>query len=187
MTESAAHVRVIEETPAYWRVVFDNPHLNMVDATMFEGLQGSTQLTNLIMNEMGAYCIGMRTNNIMAQVEPYGIDKLAVDDFIHQTYEDRPSTLRNFSEIFLQIQKNLVLDKICNLSLGLAASAYATIQCAIELLDADLRKNLDNIQVPTLILHWVNDHACLFDLAKVCMITSKGHNLYRLKKARHGV
>jgi enoyl-CoA hydratase/carnithine racemase len=40
MTESAAHVRVIEETPAYWRVVFDNPPLNLVDATMFEGLQG---------------------------------------------------------------------------------------------------------------------------------------------------
>jgi len=59
---------------------------------------------------MGVYCIGMRTNNIMAQVEPYGIDKLAVDDPIYQMYEDRPSTLRNFSEIFLQIQKNLLLD-----------------------------------------------------------------------------
>jgi hypothetical protein len=46
----------------------------------------------------------------MAQVEPCGIDKLAVDDLIHQTYEDRPSTLRKFSEIFLQIQKNFVLD-----------------------------------------------------------------------------
>lgn len=40
MTGSAAHVRIIEETPAYWRVVFDNPPLNLVDATMFEGLQG---------------------------------------------------------------------------------------------------------------------------------------------------
>ena len=40
MTGSAAHVRVIEETPAYWRVVFDNPPLNLVDATMFEDLQG---------------------------------------------------------------------------------------------------------------------------------------------------
>jgi enoyl-CoA hydratase/carnithine racemase len=39
MTESAAHVRVIEETPAYWRVVFDYPPFNIVDATIFEGLQ----------------------------------------------------------------------------------------------------------------------------------------------------
>src|SRR5713101_2574048 len=38
-TESAKTVRVIEETPAYWRVVFDNPPFNMMDDTIFEGLQ----------------------------------------------------------------------------------------------------------------------------------------------------
>src|SRR6476620_11006765 len=38
-TNSAAHVRVIEETPAYWRVVFDYPPFNIVDATIFQGLQ----------------------------------------------------------------------------------------------------------------------------------------------------
>jgi len=40
MTESAAPLRVIEETSAYWRVVFDYPPFNIVDATMFEVLQG---------------------------------------------------------------------------------------------------------------------------------------------------
>ena len=39
MTESATHVRVVEETPAYWRVLFDYPPFNIVDATIFEGLQ----------------------------------------------------------------------------------------------------------------------------------------------------
>src|ERR1700737_2537045 len=39
MTELAAHVRVIEETSAYWRVLFENPPFNIVDATIFEGLQ----------------------------------------------------------------------------------------------------------------------------------------------------
>src|SRR5438128_3687972 len=39
MPESAAHVRVIEETSAYWRVLFENPPFNIVDATIFEGLQ----------------------------------------------------------------------------------------------------------------------------------------------------
>src|SRR5258708_12265747 len=39
MTESAASLRVVEETPAYWRVVFDYPPFNIVDATIFEGLQ----------------------------------------------------------------------------------------------------------------------------------------------------
>jgi len=39
MTELAAHVRVIEETPAYWRVVFDYPPFNIVDASIFGALQ----------------------------------------------------------------------------------------------------------------------------------------------------
>src|SRR5258707_7591710 len=39
MTESASRLRIIEETPAYWRVVFDHPPLNIMDADMFEGLQ----------------------------------------------------------------------------------------------------------------------------------------------------
>jgi hypothetical protein len=33
MTESAAYVRLIEETSAYWRVLFENPPSNIVDAT----------------------------------------------------------------------------------------------------------------------------------------------------------
>jgi enoyl-CoA hydratase/carnithine racemase len=39
LTESAPSLRVVEETPAFWRVVFDYPPFNIVDATIFEGLQ----------------------------------------------------------------------------------------------------------------------------------------------------
>src|SRR3989441_12223323 len=38
-TKSTAPVRVIEETSAYWRVLSDYPPFNIVDATIFEGLQ----------------------------------------------------------------------------------------------------------------------------------------------------
>src|SRR5258708_4506609 len=38
-TESTTPVRVIEETSAYWRVLFDYPPFNIMDATVFEGLQ----------------------------------------------------------------------------------------------------------------------------------------------------
>ncbi|MFJ7495881.1 enoyl-CoA hydratase/isomerase family protein [Streptomyces sp. NPDC097727] len=37
--DSALPVHIVEETPAYWRVVFDNPPLNVVDSAVFEGLQ----------------------------------------------------------------------------------------------------------------------------------------------------
>jgi enoyl-CoA hydratase/carnithine racemase len=39
-TESTVPVRVIEETSAYWRVLFDYPPFNIMDATIFEGLHG---------------------------------------------------------------------------------------------------------------------------------------------------
>src|ERR1700724_1574787 len=39
MTESSTHVQIMEETPAYWRVVFDYPPFNIVDASIFEALQ----------------------------------------------------------------------------------------------------------------------------------------------------
>src|ERR1700739_827096 len=39
MAKSEPAVRVIEETPAYWRAVFDNPPFNMMDDTIFDGLQ----------------------------------------------------------------------------------------------------------------------------------------------------
>ena len=34
VAESASPLRVIEEMPAYWRVVFDYPPFNIVDATI---------------------------------------------------------------------------------------------------------------------------------------------------------
>src|SRR5258708_6515642 len=39
MAESAAHLRIIEETSAYWKVLFDHPPLNIAGAGMFEALQ----------------------------------------------------------------------------------------------------------------------------------------------------
>ena len=39
MTEAARSIRVIEEGPAYWRVVFDYPPFNIADAILFQDLQ----------------------------------------------------------------------------------------------------------------------------------------------------
>ncbi len=38
-SESTMPVRVIEETSSYWMVLFDYPPFNIMDATIFEGLQ----------------------------------------------------------------------------------------------------------------------------------------------------
>jgi enoyl-CoA hydratase/carnithine racemase len=39
VAEDAGPLRTIEESPAYWRVVFDYPPFNIVDATLYQGLQ----------------------------------------------------------------------------------------------------------------------------------------------------
>ena len=39
MTETMEHVRIIEESSEYWRVIFDYPPFNIVDASIFEALQ----------------------------------------------------------------------------------------------------------------------------------------------------
>lgn len=118
---------------------------------------------------------------------PYGIEKSAVDGLISQAYEDRPAMLNNFSQIFFANPGKLSAQfKAWNLDLGLAASAYATIQCAVELRDADLRKDMAGIKVPTLILHGVEDRVCTFDLAKSMHEGIKGSQLVQFEKAGHG-
>lgn len=117
----------------------------------------------------------------------YGIPKDAVDDLIRQTYTDRPSMLKNFSEIFFANTQKLSPEfKIWNLILGLAASAHATIQCAIELRDRDLRADLAAIHIPALILHGSDDKICLFDLARVMHDGIKDSELVPVEKAGHG-
>src|SRR5258708_40365611 len=39
MVESVSPLRVVEETPAYWRIIFDYPPFNIMDSTMFQSLQ----------------------------------------------------------------------------------------------------------------------------------------------------
>jgi len=40
VAENAGPLQVIEESPAYWRIVFDYPPFNIVDATLYQALQG---------------------------------------------------------------------------------------------------------------------------------------------------
>src|SRR6202162_1608626 len=39
MAESTSPLRIVEESSAYWRVVFDYPPFNVMDVTMFQSLQ----------------------------------------------------------------------------------------------------------------------------------------------------
>ena len=97
MSESAAHVRVIEETSAYWRVQFDNPPFNIVDATVFEGLQdllarmdASANLRVVVFESanpefyLAHFDLTGKTGNIMTAVGPSGLPIL-MDTFVRLT------------------------------------------------------------------------------------------------------
>src|SRR5580765_3716777 len=97
MTESAAHVRVIEETSAYWRVLFENPPFNIVDATIFQGLQdllarmdASPSLRAVVFESanpefyLAHFDLTGKTGNITTAVGPSGLPILT-DTFVRLT------------------------------------------------------------------------------------------------------
>ena len=97
MTKSTAPVRVIEETPAYWRVLFDYPPFNIVDATIFEGLQdllarmGASPSLRVVVFEsanpefyLAHFDLTGKTGNITTAVGPSGLPIL-MDTFVRLT------------------------------------------------------------------------------------------------------
>ena len=90
-------LRVIEETPAYWRAVFDYPPFNVVDATMFQGLQDllarmevSPNLRVIVFESanhdfyLSHFDLTGKTGNITTAVGPSGLPILA-DTFVRFT------------------------------------------------------------------------------------------------------
>src|SRR3984893_13639204 len=96
-TGSAKTVRVIEQTPAYWRVVFDNPPFNMMDDTIFAGLQdlltridASPSLRVAVFESenpdfyLSHFDLTGKIGNILTAVGPSGLPIL-IDTFVRLT------------------------------------------------------------------------------------------------------
>lgn len=84
--DSAAPVRVIEETPAYWKVVFDYPPFNILDAAIFDSLQNllvrmdASQSLRVVVFEsaiadfyLAHFDLTGKTGNITTAVGPSGL------------------------------------------------------------------------------------------------------------------
>jgi enoyl-CoA hydratase/carnithine racemase len=97
MTEPASHLKVIEETSAYWRVLFENPPFNIVDSTIFEGLQdllarmdASPSLRVIVFESanpkfyLAHFDLTGKTGNITTAVGPSGLPIL-IDTFVRLT------------------------------------------------------------------------------------------------------
>src|ERR1700731_297702 len=95
--DSAAPVRIIEETPAYWKVVFDYPPFNILDATIFDSLQNllvrmdASQGLRVVVFEsalpdfyLAHFDLTGKTGNITTAVGPSGLPIL-LDTFVRIT------------------------------------------------------------------------------------------------------
>src|SRR5258708_6616329 len=97
MAESASPLRVVEETPAYWRVVFDYPPFNVMDGTMFQSLQDllarmdASQTLRVVVFEsaildfyLAHFDLTGKLGNVMSGVGPSGLPIL-MDTFVRIT------------------------------------------------------------------------------------------------------
>lgn len=118
----------------------------------------------------------------------YNLPKSAVDEFLALNYEDRPKLLADFAKIFSATEDSLNegisnwLNGIC-----LSASSYATAQCLIALRDTDLRPDLENISIPTVIMHGKKDKICSFDLAEQMKTGIKGSRIIAFDNSGHSM
>lgn len=119
---------------------------------------------------------------------PYGIEKQAVDDLIALCGADRAKLNENFGDIFFR-DKNAVSPKLAGWfhNMGMTASPYATEACLIALRDADLRAELELVDVPTVIFHGEQDKICPIELAEALTAGIKNSKLIRFQNSGHGL
>jgi len=97
MAESHSPLRVVEETPAYWRVVFDYPPFNVMDGTMFQSLQellarmDASETLRVVVFEsaildfyLAHFDLTGKLGNVMSSVGPSGLPIL-LDTFVRIT------------------------------------------------------------------------------------------------------
>jgi enoyl-CoA hydratase/carnithine racemase len=97
VAEDAGPLRVIEESPAYWRIVFDYPPFNIVDATLYQALQdllarmdASPSLRVVVFESanpdfyLAHFDLTGKTGNITTAVGPSGLPIL-MDTFVRLT------------------------------------------------------------------------------------------------------
>src|SRR6266568_4068772 len=97
MAESHSPLRVVEETPAYWRIVFDYPPFNVMDGTMFQSLQDllarmdASQTLRVVVFEsaildfyLAHFDLTGKLGNVMSGVGPSGLPIL-IDTFVRIT------------------------------------------------------------------------------------------------------
>ncbi len=106
---NASPMRVVEETPRYWRAVFDYPPFNVVDGDVFQALQDllvrmeTTESLRVVVFEsalpdfyLSHFDLTGRLGNVMSAIGPTGLPIL-MDTFVRLTKAPVVSLASSFS------------------------------------------------------------------------------------------
>ncbi|MGQ3719834.1 alpha/beta fold hydrolase [Natrialba aegyptia] len=94
---------------------------------------------------------------------PEGIDKAAFTDLAEGCYRDRPTVSSDFTDSMFHSAPSPALKEWFQ-SMSMESSPQAMADSIEAVGDMDLRADLTDISVPTLICHGVHDQACPFEL-----------------------
>jgi non-heme chloroperoxidase len=151
-------------------------------AVMYVSLYGTMRVTKLVLAGAAVPSWTQREDF------PYNIPKSDVDDLIALNNTDRPKLLSNFAKIFSATESSLN-EGIGNwlTAINLSASSYATGKCLMALRDTDLRRDLQKIEIPTMIMHGKKDKICSFDLAEQTLKHIPNAQLVAFEKSGHSL
>lgn len=119
----------------------------------------------------------------------YGLwTKEDVNGLIALNNTNRPQLLANFGQIFTANASSVPAGIGAWLGgINMQASGYAMGECLKLLRDSDLREDLKNIKVPTLILHGKQDKICSYDLAEQMKKGIKNATLVSFENSGHAL
>lgn len=118
---------------------------------------------------------------------PEGLDEAEINPLIEGARTDRAAMNAEFGEmLFHTEQSDETMDWLW--SLGMDASGVATAASAETFRDADLRPDMEDITVPTLVCHGVHDEITPFEItAEVLEEGIANAELVRFENSGHGL
>ena len=118
---------------------------------------------------------------------PYGLPQEAVENIIQGTYTDRPNMLEGFGNMFFYQYLTQPFSQWF-FQLGLEAAGWATAEIAKTWLEDDrLFDDLEEICVPTLILHGIHDKVILNPLVEYQKEHIRNSRLIQFRFSGHGL
>lgn len=117
---------------------------------------------------------------------PFGLPIKEVDKIICQTYTDRPKMINDFGKKFFASKISNEFKDWFN-GLALEASGHATAMTAMSLRDEDLRKDAQQIRVPTTIFHGIHDQIVPFPSAEEMHHYVRNSRLIPFEYSGHGL